>query len=222
MGLRCSEFPGRYERHLLRKRNNPLFPEAERTPTPEQLESAQKLDHEEIVAFIPRFRELVLRAATLQANEGSEVILALKQELDRCYEECCGLADEQQETKQAIRRLLAPIMAAVRKGAQDDPLALAELEQEEAARSAHFALCEQQLVADLLSPDSPIQPAELAATLLSASAEEVAAVVEILARDQLTELCRQGSQLLADCGAATPHTATERLQQLTAALQRLI
>jgi len=36
MSLIVSQLPGRHERHLLRKRNNHLFPEAERDITPKR------------------------------------------------------------------------------------------------------------------------------------------------------------------------------------------
>ncbi len=195
MPLIFSQIPGRRERHLMRKHNNPLFPEAEREVTEQGLLEAQRLDHEELSDFITGFRTLVHKAVKLQPNEQSEVILEMKENLDKAYEQAAGLADDQSETKEAIKKLSALIMNAVRTGAGTDQTALQELDQEEQARSAHFELLEHPLVADLLSPDSPVAEANLMPTLLSASDEELAAALALFDNDQLILLCQQGEAL---------------------------
>ena len=140
MRLPFSQLPGRYERHLLRKWDNPLFPQSERTISAESLEEAQRLDHEELSEFIVDFRKLIFAAVNLQPHADSDTVLRIKERLDKSYEQSAGLADDQRETREAIARLTQIIMAAVRKGAGDDPVALNELAQEEAARSASRGL----------------------------------------------------------------------------------
>ncbi|HEB95234.1 MAG TPA: hypothetical protein ENI96_02230 [Sedimenticola thiotaurini] len=197
----------------MRKRNNPLFPEAERSLDADRLLEAQRLDHEELEAFITGFHHLVHQAINLKPSEESEVILALKERLDKAYEQASGLADEQDETRQALRKLIDVIMAAVRRGAGNDAVALEELRQEEIARAAHFRLLEYPLVADLLDPDSPIRPDELAATLLSAGEEELEAVLGIFDRAQLALLYEDAGRLLARTPEA-PESARQRLDQI--------
>ncbi len=196
MTLLFSQRPGRHERHLLRKRDNPLFPEEERSLSGAELQEAQRLDHEELVAFITEFRTLIYQTVNLKANEESEVILGIKEQLDRSFEQACGLADDQTESKIAIRKLVQLIMAAVRRGAGDDPLALAELEQEETARAAHFELVEHPIVADLLNPDSLITERELLPCLLSESPQGLQAALELFDDTQLALLCEEGRALL--------------------------
>lgn len=217
MTLHFSQSPGRQERHLRRKFQNPLFPQHQRQPSGSALTEAQRLDHEELVEFIGSFRELVQRAAALKPNEDSEVILELKERLDKAYEQCAGLADDQQETKRAIVKLVEIIMQAVRAGAGTDQTALLELQQEQQARSAHYQLLEYPLVADLLYPDSPIAADELIATLLSSNGEELDAALVLLDAEQLALLCQEGSALLARTADA-PANAAQRLQQLQQAL----
>lgn len=196
MTLLFSQRPGRHERHLLRKRDNPLFPEEERSISGAELLEAQRLDHEELAAFITEFRTLIYQTVNLKANEESEVILGIKEQLDRSYEQACGLADDQTETKIAIHKLVQLIMAAVRRGAGDDPLALAELEQEETARTAHFQLVEHPIVADLLNPASLISERELLPSLLSESPRGLRAALELFDDTQLALLCEEGRALL--------------------------
>jgi len=198
MKLHFSQKPGRRERHLLRKRANPLFPQAQQVISSETLEEAQRLDHEELAAFITEFRSLIHEAVKLQPNAESGLILSIKERLDRSYEQSAGLADDQHETREAIVKLLNIIMIAVRRGAGDDPTALNELAQEEQARSAHFELLEYPLVADLLAPDSPIGADELAATLLSAPKPEFEAALSLFDDDQLLLLQRDAQALLTE------------------------
>ncbi len=202
--LHFSEYPGRRERHLRRKLNNPLFPETGREISGNTLEEAQRLDHEELVEFIAGFRRLVHQAVGLKPNEQSDVILGIKEELDKAYEQVAGLADEQTETKDAIRKLLVVIMSAVRNGAANDPTALQELAQETQARASHFELLESPLVADLLHPSSPIKENELAPTLLSVSEEEFQAAMTLFDQEQVGQLQQQTKALLDGLEGAPP------------------
>ncbi len=196
MRLKFSTRPGRHERQLRYRHDNPFLPTSRSRITPEQLEQARQLDHEELLAFIPRFREHLREAAELQSSEGSERILELKEKLEICYEEACGLADDQNEAKRAIRRLLQVIMVAIRSGARGDPLALSELAQEEQARAMHFSLLESPLVADLLSPDCAIPAEELAAVLLVADPAELEAALTLFDPQQLQLICGEAEQLV--------------------------
>ena len=220
MTLIFSERPGRHERHLKRKLDNPLFPEAERTASPKQLLDVQKRDHDELVAFIGAFRALVQRAVHLQPTEESQVLLELKEALDRAYEQASALADDQTATKAAIAKLVGLMMNAVRAGAAGDPVALKELADEEAARAAHFRLLEQPLVADLLDPRSVIGQGELAATLLSEPEAAVAAALELFDATQLRLLQTEAAALLAELqGADVPAgDAANRLALIEQAL----
>lgn len=196
MRLLFSEMPGRHERHLMRKHNNPLFPESERILTSDQLNEAQRIDHEELVAYIGELRTLVGEAVALGPHEQSDVILELKERLDKSYETACRLADDQTPNKEAIKKLVSVIMHAVWKGAGSDTLAHQELEQEEAARNTHYELLEHPLVADLLDPESPIGEKDLLPSLLSAKREEFESAVNLFDATQLGEICKQGDDLL--------------------------
>lgn len=215
MRLLFSEMPGRHERYLVRKHNNPLFPESERILTSSQLNEAQRLDHEELVAYIGDLRKLVGEAVALGPHEQSDVILELKERLDKYYEQACRLADDQTPNKEAIKKLIAVIMHAVWKGAGNDTLAHEQLEHEEEARKTHYALLEYPLVADLLDPESLIQEHELLTVLLSADQAEFEAAVNLFDPGQLSALCEQGDQLLQTRNDdAIPQPTRQRLAEL--------
>lgn len=215
--------PGAHERQLIRYADNPLFPVERRQVIQIEVNRAQRLDAEEAAAFQGNFRALVQRAIELPPQEDSEVILRLKEDLDRAYEQCCGMGGDLSEIKAGLRKLLEIVMRAVWRGAGDDTAAQITLREEEAARATHFQLLEYPLIADLIRPDSPIGPDELVPTLLSESEPAVAAALELFGVDQLALLCQDARVYLQ---AVPPHSpmlepARARLRQLERQLAQL-
>jgi hypothetical protein len=202
MDLPFSHKPGRRERHLRRRHENPLFAWPLREVAPEDLLAAQKADHEEMETFRETFRAVVQRAVELPPNAGSDEVLALKEDLERHYEQSCGLPGDHTGEQQAIGKLVALIMREVRRAAGDDHLARQELRDEEEARTIHYRLLKQPLVADVLHPESPIGTDELAPAALSAAHDELDALLEVLDADQRTLLALQGRALLDRLKAA--------------------
>ncbi|MCB1772967.1 MAG: hypothetical protein KDI88_05085 [Gammaproteobacteria bacterium] len=173
----------------------------------------QRQDHEELLAFLDELRATVQQAMALRPNEGSEVVLALKENLDRLYEQSAGLADDHGGNQSAIADLVEVIMRNVERGAAGDAHAVAELAQEREARAVHFQLLRFPLVADLLHPHSLIDADDLAPSLLSASAEELAAALQLFDLAQLDQLRADAQDCLARCEQA-PADALQRLQQV--------
>lgn len=195
MRVPFSEFPGRHERHYRRRLANPLFSE----PTEEdeqQLLEVQRLDHEELLAFFARLRELVQQAMHLEPQAETEVVLQLKEDLEQLYETAAGVAEDQQDNQQAIAQLLEVVMRAVTANTGGDALAQQELHLEAQARALHFALLTHPLVADLLHPESLIGADELVATLLSEEPEQVEAALTLFDSAQREQLAAQAQALL--------------------------
>jgi len=220
MAIPFSRMPGRHERHYRRRLDNALFPGGPLRLDEAVLLEMQRLDHEELLGFLGDLRQAVQRAADLRPNVGSEVVLELKEQLDRLYEVSAGLADEHQGNQAAIRQLIEVIMRNVERGAAADPQAMQELAQERLARAAHFELLGTPLVADLLHPQSTIASAELAPSLLSASERGLEAALMLFDLEQLVQLYADASACLAGC-TAPPAEAGARLQQIEARLARL-
>jgi hypothetical protein len=220
MAIPFSQLPGRHERHYRRKIDNPLFMGAPVSLDEEVLLEMQRLDHEELLAFLDELRQTVQRAVDLRPKEGSELVIELKEQLDRLYGVSAGLADDHGSNQTAIRQLLEVIMRKVELGAAGDPQAMHELAQEKIARAAHFELLGTPLVADLLHPQSVIDAAELAPSLLSEGEEGLAAALQLFDLEQLSLLFADAERCLARCGAPPPDAAA-RLQQIAGQLARL-
>jgi len=210
-----SERPGRHERHFLRKLDNLFFPRPIRNFSDEDLLEVQRQDHEELMAFLQSLRRLVGKAAMLKPNEETEVILDLKSELEKHYEQACGLADNQAANKQAIARLVDVIMTTIQRNAAGDTLAEQELAEESLARKTHFALLESPLVADLLHPESVIEADELAAVLLTDPEDFVRPALDLFDVDQ-RRLLAQDMQVLLDSHGTEDERLRERLVWLQA------
>lgn len=190
-----SEKPGVRERHLRRKFQNPLF--AEDIVTELDIVEARKKDAEEVDQFMNHFRDLVQQVLELDSNADAEVVLKLKEQLDKSYEQCAGLAGDQSEIKTMIKGLLTSIMRAMWKGVGQDFQAQSKLENEENARESHFTLLEYTLVGDLIRPDSSIPEVDLVPVLLSESADNVRMAMQIFEPQQQIMLVQMARELLA-------------------------
>jgi len=191
-----SQNPGAFERHLIRRENNPLFGERQVVVNSDSLMDVQKRDHDLLQQFMLDFREAMSLAVALKPNEESDVILNIKDKLDKLYVTSVSVADDQSRVKESIKKLLMVIMQSVRKGAEGDPKALQELEQEDMAREANYAFLESQLVADILDPDSPIENEDLIPTLLSANKDDLALANQLFDLEQLAHILFEAEVLL--------------------------
>jgi hypothetical protein len=219
MRVPFSQKPGRHERHF-RRRMHPLFPRPVARLDDEELLEVQRLDHEELLAFIQSLRRLVRKAVELKPNEETQVILDLKAELEKHYEQSCGLADEQGANQQAIASLIKVIMNTIRRSAAGDPLAEQELAEEAAARRRHFELLRAPLVADLLHPETLVEADELVPVLLTDPREQVELALELFDDAQLGEVLEQGRELLLQAGESAGEEARGRLSWLEQHLAR--
>ena len=195
MQIPFSELPGRHERHFRRRLDNPLFATRQQADD-EALLEVQREDHQELIAFVSELRGVVQRAVDLRPAEESDVILKIKEDLERLYETSAGLAEDQQGNQAAIQQLLAVIMGTIAGNAAGDSLAEQELQMEAQARALHFDMLRQPLVADLLHPQSLIEADQLAATLLSDEPQSVQTAMNLFDPEQRQQLLDEAQALL--------------------------
>lgn len=196
MNLTFSPSPGPYERHLKRRLLNPLFPK--NNIQQQDITDAQKKDEKSLFEFMAHFQSVVQKSVELGNNSESEVVLELKEQLDQCYATSCAMPGDQEKLKVAIKKLLIAIMAAVRKGASDDPVALKKLEEEDIARAMHNDLHERKLIADLMLENTPILENELTSTLLNEEEDDLDAALQLFNSEQLNLIVKDAQVLLED------------------------
>jgi len=209
-----SKLAGRHERLLKRQFENPLFGEVNIEPF--DIQDARRVDSEEVETFFNEFRDLVQQVTELDASADADVILKLKEALDKTYERSAGLAGDQAEIREMIKRLLGMMMQSMWKAVGNDAMGISKLEMEEQARQAHFALLEHPFIADLLAPDSIIDEALMVPCLLSEPAETVILAVQLFDPQQQLLVYQQGVELLKDLDESNKCvlSAQQRLQDI--------
>lgn len=208
-----SPFPGRKERHLLRKCNNVLFPSAEQTISLNQLESAQYMDDQERIELDSFLHELIEKIANMEQNVSSELILKYKEQLDEAFEQCSRLCGEQTQNKQIIIQLINVLMKAVWQGASGDQQAIENLKEEEIAREQHVDLLQLPLVADLLDPKSLITEEELIPALLSEVDKNLPQVLSLFTPEQWQQIVIDAGRFMQNITALKKsHSAWNNLK----------
>lgn len=215
-----SNNPGRHERDLQRRYNNPLFQES--VIDQQDVHFAQQKDEHAIDLFMAEFKKLAQRTIALNSNVDADIMLKLKEDFDKLYEQCAGLANDQSELKEMIKRLLQTIMKSMWGGIGNDPQAKEKLEMEEQARAAHFSLLESPLIADLLHPESLIAADELSATLLSSNIKELDSALSIFDSDQLTIILEDSIKLIEPLknDSSLKDKFDEKIKMILQAVQR--
>lgn len=189
--IQFSPLPGAYERHLQRKYHNPLFPVSEQNFLKAEIEQARQRDQQDLQAFMEAFQETVKQAAKLSGSVDSEIVLDLKEKLERLYVDSCCLAGDMSAYQDALLKLIRVCMQTIRRGAADDLVALGKLEQEEQARTVYFAMLETPLVAELMRGDEIIQAEELVPAVLSLDLKHLTTVLDLFEPQYLQALVGQ-------------------------------
>jgi hypothetical protein len=218
--MNFSPTPGPHERHLKRRLLNPLFPKPEHEFTQQDIEAAQKKDEESLLFFMTHFQSVVQKTTELGDNSESDIVIQIKEQLDECYATSCALPGDHSNLKSAITKLITAIMAAIRKGASGDSVALKKLDEEDIAREMHNELHQRNLIADLMLKNSPILENELTPTLLNEESDDLDAALQLFSAEQLNLIVKDSQTLLEDLrkdGYEIPH-AWERFQQIKQAL----
>ena len=187
-GERDLDLPGAYERHLQRKYHNALFPTSQQNFLQAEIDQARHRDQQDLQAFMEAFQETVTQAAALNGSVDSEVVLDLKEKLERLYVNSCGLAGDLGSHQDALMKLIRVCMQTIRRGAADDVIALRKLDEEEQARTVYFAMLETPLVAELMRGDEIIQADELVASVLSLDTRHLTTVLQLFEPEYLQHL----------------------------------
>lgn len=183
------EFPGAYERQLQRKHGQPaLFGTTQDAITSDMILMARQQDAKEAEEFMTSFRAVVERSVNLKPNEQSDVILEIKEELDKHYQHCCSLQGDMQAIKKALNTLIQVIMTAVRSGAGNDVTAQTKLNEEDTAREEHFRLQEISFISDMMREEKSIPSDELALTLITEPMNVVTEALELFQPQDIATL----------------------------------
>lgn len=193
-----SEWPGAWERHIIRKSRNSHFFGANDTPLEEQLAQAQQRDQLELTQFNQHIGELALQCTNLGEQSSPTLITGIKKKIDHCYDTACGLGAELDDQKEALAVLNDLITTAMRRALRDtDETDRLHLIKQESRRMQHLARLEYPIVCDLLRAVSPIPTVEIPAALLSETDEAYTVALEVLDQNKRRYLA-EGIESIAE------------------------
>ena len=221
MSHRTSEFTGGHERHCLRRIQHALLFDYKSDESGRALSAAIAKDSAEAKTFLQAFEAALERAVSLKPTEEADVLLAVKAELDRLFTVSASLSGDQRQVQEALARLTALIMQSIEQAAGDEVLAMAELQDESAARQLHYEQLKCTLLADLLNSDNTtgvlIPSNELIPTLLCAEKVVLADAIKLFDLSQVLEIIQQAHSLLAriqhQCISEASKKSIEEAQQ---------
>jgi len=196
MEIRFSNRPGCWECQLRRKYKNPLFLEDDEEITQAAVDKAHQKDKKERIDFQRDFYALLEEASQLKSQVDSEIILNLKDRVDRLYEKCAGLGGDFSAEKKGLHKLSELIMQAILSSGIQDAKIVDNLQKEMVAREIHFSLLEHPIIAHLLHPESPIKEEEIVPTLLTEEEVSLRAAMSLFSPEQQKILCNAAEQLL--------------------------
>lgn len=194
--IKFSAEPGAYERHLQRKVNNPLFPESDQQLVAAEVDQAREKDQQDLRAFLDSFQETVKEAATLDHSVDSDIVLDLKERLERLYVSSTSLAGDLDTYQQALLKLIDICMTSIRRGAENDPVAQKKIDEEIQARRIYFKLLDTPLVADLMRGDEIVSADDLIPTLLTQADAELVNTLELFEAEHLELILQQAREHL--------------------------
>jgi len=195
--IKFSPQPGAYERHLQRKYQNPLFPTSDKASFAIEVAQAREKDQQDFRAFLEAFETTVQETAELAGSVESEILLDLKEKLERLYVHATSLSGDLDQYSQALLKLIEVCMTGIRNSAKDDPMALKKLDEETMARQVYFELLTTPLVADLMRGDEIIQQDELIARILSEAEADLPRVMELFEPEHQQHILAAAKELVA-------------------------
>lgn len=187
--MEFSEWPGAWERHIIRRARFPEFFTDRQPPTQRELAQAQLLDKSELAQLESDLAQLVGRCSEITETADLDAIRDIKTELDRCYDMACGMGPDLNEQKEALTLLNEVITTAIRRTLREGgEHARLLLIKQESVRMRHLTRLNYPIVCDLLRPVSPIPHEDVAAAMLSESDEGFTVALEVLDLQKKQEL----------------------------------
>lgn len=209
--MEFSEWPGAWERHIIRRHEFPMFFLDQAAPGMRELAQAQLLDKSELAQLETELAQLVSRCTEISESADIDVIRAIKTDLDRCYDSACGMGADLNEQKEALTLLNEVITTAIRRTLRDDDEhARLLLIKQESVRMRHLTRLNYPIVCDLLREVSSIPAQELAAAMLCETDEAFTVALEVLDPHSKRELLADINKLAVKLSDAPKPPDVER------------
>lgn len=187
--LHWSANPSAYEAHLMRRHNNPYFPESRRSVSREDLQEAKRKDKDDFILCQQRLEAICKEIEALQAGN-SDDLMALRNSLDDLIFFSLGVGGPATEIVSKADRLRDALISDLRSALVDNDEALSKIEKANDYHNNSVRKFYIPVIAQMSRENSPILKEETIPTILSENPIVIAKFVNSLSQDgkALTEV----------------------------------
>ena len=206
--LEWSSDPGAHEAHLMRRKDNPYFPQSRRDISQQELIAAKTLDEEDYVSCQQHFEELGKEIEALSSTVTSGDLLKLRERIDELIFLSMGVGGPAKEIASMADGLREAVISDLRAAFADDKETLSKIEEADTYHKDNTRRFSVPVMAQMLRANSPIPKDETIPTILSEDPSTIAIFINSLPDDTKpfiqAEALRLMQQVLRD-GYADPN-----------------
>ena len=209
--------PGAFERHLIRRYNNPLFAPERREITHAEIDEAKAQDARDIQRLDENWNRLIAEIRALPEKITSSTVDDLRERIDELIQIGLGIGGHAHGITSKAKELRQMLIQTWAKGLEGHPDAKLALEKSERFNQEYGARFENPFVAELSRENSPIPEEEIIASLLTEKPETIAIVLSFSEPDPRQSIRQSAIALLR--GAIEEGVTFDNLREILKVLQ---
>jgi len=196
--LQWSNDPGAYESHLMRRHNNPYFPESRRNVSLEDLQEAKKKDEDDYISCQRRLEGLGQEIEALPQTSTSRDLMALRERIDDLIFFSTGVGGPATEIASKADQLREVVISVLRSAFAGDEETLSNIEKADTYHKDNVRKFYIPVIAQMRRENSPILEEETIATVLSEDPSSIAIFMNCLPEDSRSLIEVEGLKMLQE------------------------
>jgi len=196
--LQWSNYPGAYESHLMRRHNNPYFPESRRSVSLEDLQEAMKKDEDDYILCQRRLEELGQKIEALPHTATSGDLMTLRESIDDLIFFSLGVGGPATEIASKADQLREAVISDLRSAFAGDDETLNNIEKADTYHKDNVRRFYIPVIAQMRRENSPILEEETIATVLSEDPSSIAIFMNCLPEDSRALIEVEGLKMLQE------------------------
>lgn len=196
--LPWSSNPGAYEAHLMRRNNNPYFPESRRDISHDDVEEAKKKDKEDYILCQRRLEELGQEINAVSQTATSGDLMALRERIDDLILFAMGVGGSATEIASKADKLREAVVSDLRFAFADNEEAISNIEKADTYHKDTVRQFYIPVIAQMRRGDSPIAEDETIAAVLSEDPSSIAIFINCLPEESRSLVEMKGLRMLRE------------------------
>ena len=196
--LPWSSSPSAHEAHLMRRHNNPYFPESRRSVSHEDLTEAKRKDKEDYILCQQRLGKLGEEIEALPPTSTSGDLLALRERIDDLIFFSMGVGGPATEIASKADQLREAIISDLRSAFAGDEETLSNIEKADTYHKDNVRKFYIPVIAQILRKNGPIPQDETIPAILSEDPSAIAIFINSLPEDSRALIEVEGLKILRE------------------------